>query len=123
MLGPTRAGGGGVAEGTNCEGTNMVTWKRTLRTSSSERFTAVRDGQDVAMVDLHYLQAGQVAGTVVLFESGPMAEDSIPDLLASLDEEMLPDVDQGLGTLSYTVVSGKMLGSYEAGSGEDADGE
>lgn len=100
----------------------MVTWKRTLRTGSSERFTAVRDGQDVALVDLHYLASGRVAGTVILLDSGPMVEESIPDLLASLDEEMLPDVDQGLGTLAYTVVSGKVLGSYEAGVG-DEDGQ
>jgi hypothetical protein len=30
-------------------------WKRTLRTASSERFLAQREGKDVAAVDLHYL--------------------------------------------------------------------
>lgn len=44
----------------------MMIWKRTLRTSSSERFLATRDGKDVAAVDLHYLANGTVSGTVVL---------------------------------------------------------
>ena len=42
-----------------------LTWKRTLRTASSERFLAQRDGKDVAAVDLHYLASGTVAGTVI----------------------------------------------------------
>ena len=34
-----------------------LSWKRTLRTASSERFFAQRGGDDVAAVDLHYLEA------------------------------------------------------------------
>ena len=30
----------------------MISWKRTLRTASSERFLAQREGKDVAAVDL-----------------------------------------------------------------------
>jgi hypothetical protein len=49
-----------------------LTWKRTLRTPSSERFLAQRGGNDVAAVDLHYLTNGTIAGnltyTVVLGE-------------------------------------------------------
>ena len=45
-----------------------LTWKRTLRTASSERFLAIRDGKDLAAVDLHYLTNGTVAGTVNLVE-------------------------------------------------------
>lgn len=37
----------------------------------------------------------------------------MPDLLASLDDDMLPNVDQSLGNLFYTVVMGETLGSYE----------
>ena len=36
----------------------MMSWKRTLRTASSERFLLQRDGQDAAAVDLHYLANG-----------------------------------------------------------------
>ena len=39
-----------------------LTWKRTLRTPSSERFLAIRDGKDLAAVDLHYLTNGTIAG-------------------------------------------------------------
>jgi len=36
----------------------MISWKRTLRTASSERFLAQREGKDVAAVDLHCLASG-----------------------------------------------------------------
>jgi hypothetical protein len=45
-----------------------LTWKRTLRTASSERFLAQRDGKDLAAVDLHYLANGTVAGTVIILK-------------------------------------------------------
>jgi len=45
-----------------------LTWKRTLRTASSERFLAQRGGNDVAAVDLHYLTNGTVAGTVIILK-------------------------------------------------------
>jgi hypothetical protein len=41
----------------------MLTWKRTLCTTSSERFLAQREGKDVVAVDLHYIANGTVAGT------------------------------------------------------------
>ena len=89
-------------------------WKRTLRTASSERFLALRDGQDVAAVDLHHLGNGTVAGTVVLLESAGWQEADVPALLQSLDEDFLPDVDLDQGNLTYTVVVGRVLGNYEA---------
>ena len=36
----------------------MICWKRTLRTASSERFLAQREGKDVAAFDLHCLASG-----------------------------------------------------------------
>jgi hypothetical protein len=36
------------------------------------------------------------------------------ELLASLDEDFLPDVDLGFGNIDYTVVIGEVLGDYEA---------
>ena len=50
----------------------MLSWKRTLRTASSERFLAQREGKDVAAVDLHYLASGTVAGTMILLKDGGM---------------------------------------------------
>jgi hypothetical protein len=92
----------------------MLTWKRTLRTASSERFLAQRGGRDVAAVDLHYLTNGTVTGTVILLKDAEWKESDVPVLLGSLDEDFLPDVDLDHGNLNYTVVLGEVLGNYEA---------
>ena len=92
----------------------MITWKRTLRTASSERFLAQRDGRDTAAVDLHYLSNGTVAGTVILLKDAEWREADVHALLGSLDDEFLPDVDLEHGNLTYTVVVGEVLGNYEA---------
>jgi hypothetical protein len=89
-------------------------WKRTLRTTSSERFLAQREGKDVAAVDLHYLASGTVAGTVILLKDAGWKESDVPSLLGSLDEDFLPDVDLDHGNLNYSVVLGVVLGTYEA---------
>ena len=92
----------------------MITWKRTLRTTSSERFLAFRNNTEVAAVDLHYLANGTVTGTVILLKSADWKETDIQPLLSSLDEDFLPDVDLAQGSLTYTVVTGEVLGNYEA---------
>ena len=91
-----------------------MNWKRTLRTSSSERFLAFKDGREAAAVDLHYLANGTVSGTVILLRDAGWKEADVPQLLASLDENFLPDVDLAHGTLTYTVVLGDVLGNFEA---------
>lgn len=95
----------------------MIIWKRTLRTSSSERFLAAREGKDVAAVDLHFLANGTVAGTVILLKDAGWKEADVPALLQSLDEDFLPDVDLQHGTLTYTVVVGEVMGNFEATEG------
>jgi hypothetical protein len=91
-----------------------LTWKRTLRTPSSERFLAIRDGKDLAAVDLHYLANRTVAGTVIILKSSGLKDADIEPLLSSLDDEFLSDVDLEHGNLSYTVVLGEVLGNWEA---------
>ncbi|NQX02364.1 hypothetical protein HQ447_17030 [bacterium] len=91
-----------------------LSWKRTLRTPSSERFLALREGHDVAAVDLHYLANGTVAGTVIILKGSKLDESNIQELLSSLDEEFLPDVDLAEGNLTYTVVLGEVLGNWDA---------
>jgi len=91
-----------------------ITWKRTLRTPSSERFLAQRDGKDVAAVDIHYLANGHASGTVVLLREAGWKEEDVPGMLSSLDDNFLPDVDLTLGTLTYTVVIGEVMGNFEA---------
>ena len=99
----------------------MMSWKRTLRTASSERFLLQRDGQDAAAVDLHYLANGTVSGTVILLKSAGWTEAEIPKLLKSIDDDFLPDVDLERGTLTYTVVLGELIGVFEAEPSDDAD--
>lgn len=91
-----------------------LSWSRTLRTSSSERFLAQRSGVDVAAVDLHYLANGTIAGTVIILQESGLGESNIQELLSSLDDQFLPDVDLDHGNLSYTVVRGEVLGNWEA---------
>ena len=100
----------------------MMQWKRTLRTTSSERFLLLRDGKEAAAVDLHYLASGTVSGTVILLKSAGWTEDEIPKLLKSFDEDFLPDVDLEHGTLAYTVVMGELIGVFEASEAEDDAG-
>ena len=92
----------------------MMQWKRVLRTPSSERFLAIKDGHDAAAVDLHFLPDGKVAGTVIVLEGSGIDEAHIPELLHSLDDEFLPGVDLGSGQLTFTIVLGRVLGNYEA---------
>lgn len=68
---------------------NLV-WKRTLRTQSSERFLATRDGKEAAAVDLHYLGNGTVSGTVILLKDAGWQDADVPALLQSLDEDFCP---------------------------------
>lgn len=91
----------------------MLVWKRTLRTMTSERFLCLRDGREIAAVDMHYLEGGQAAGTVVLLEDAGLSEADVPQLLHSLDDDMLPGVDMDTGNLMFTVVRGVVLGNYE----------
>jgi hypothetical protein len=99
----------------------MITWKRMLRTASSERFLAVRNGKEIAAVDLHFLDRA-TAGTVVLYADAGIQDRDVPALLASLDEDLLPGVDLESGTLTFTVVRGEVLGNFEATADDDSAG-
>lgn len=92
---------------------NLV-WKRTLRTPSSERFLAMRDGKEAAAIDLHYLANGTVSGTVILLKDAGWKEQDIQHLLSGFDEEFLPDVDLAHQNLTYTVVMAEVMGNFEA---------
>jgi hypothetical protein len=91
----------------------MIVWKRTLRTASSERFLASREGADVAAVDLHYLGNGSVAGTLIVLRDARLEEAAIAELLKRLDEDYLPDVDLAHGNVTFTVVMGEVLANFE----------
>ncbi len=90
-----------------------IQFTRTLRTSSSERFLIHADsGKDVAALDLHYLDLQRVVGTLIVVDSSAISEDKVPDLLREIDENLLPDASLEDGKLSFTVVSGKIIGTF-----------
>ena len=97
-----------------------IHWKRTLRTSSSERFLGIDNEKEIAAADIHYLSNGQVAGTMILLEEsapgGTWTESMIMEVLRSLDDGYLPEVDVDAGNLNYTVVVANVLGNYEGTS-------
>lgn len=98
----------------------MIRWKRALRTTSSERFVALRGPRAVATADLHYPMDGRVVGLVVLDEGAGWTEEQIPDLLATLNEDLLPGVDTSRGSLSLMVVIGEVVGQSESAAGDSA---
>jgi len=87
---------------------------RLLRTPASERFLIRLRDDDVASLDLHYLQDLTVQATLVLFEGSSIAEPDVPDLLNQIDEVLLPEARLDDRTLSFTVVVGRVLGAFSA---------
>lgn len=98
-----------------------LTWQRTLRTPSSERFLATLAGEEVAATDLHFLRDGTVAGTVILLRRRNWTEDDIQAVLAGLDEAFLPDVDLRQNNLTFTVVVGDVLGNFDASASQQSE--
>jgi hypothetical protein len=109
---PCCIGSHGYRSSTHPSSVKNITWKRTLRTPSSERFLALYHGKEAAAVDLHYLPQGNISGTVIVLQSSGLKESEIPTLLSSLDDEFLPAgaknpitlkliyLDQGTGNFS-----------------------
>ena len=48
-----------------------------------------------------------------LLEGGGLSEAEVPELLKSLDDDFLPGVDLGSGSLVFTVVVGRLVGNFE----------
>ena len=51
---------------------------------------------------------------MIVLEDSRLSENDIPTLLRSLDEDFLPGVDAREGSLTYTVVIGRVLGNWES---------
>jgi hypothetical protein len=86
---------------------------RTLRTNSSERFILqAKEGEDSAVLDLHYLASGNVAGTLILFENGGILDSEVPDILNYIDEVLLPEVNIEHHRVAFSVVRGRVIGDF-----------
>jgi hypothetical protein len=86
---------------------------RTLRTQSSERFILQAvEGEDSAVVELHYLPSGNVAGTLIIFEGAGLANVEIHELLQKIDEMLLPEISVEHHKVSFTAVRGQVVGDF-----------
>jgi hypothetical protein len=85
---------------------------RVLRTASSERHILKLEAREIGAVDLHYLADGRVAATVILLEEGGSAESDVSEILKYIDDELLPEVSVEEDNLVFTIVRGRLLGSY-----------
>jgi hypothetical protein len=94
-----------------------IDYVRALRTSQSERFVVRKAGVDSGLVELHYLANGTVQGTLIVFEGAGISEPDIPAVLTHIDEVLLPEVSFDDRKLLFTVVVGRVHGSYEAQPG------
>ena len=71
-----------------------------------------RADSDIAALEIHYRDDGRVEATLIVFD-GMLEESEIPDLLVHVDEVLLPDVSLDDKKLIFTVVSGRILGTFE----------
>ncbi len=86
---------------------------RTLRTPSSERFILqAKEGEDSAVVELHYLPSGNVAGTLIVFEGAGLANVEIHELLRQVDEMLLPEISVEHHKVTFTAVRGSIVGDF-----------
>jgi hypothetical protein len=96
---------------------------RALRTATSERFILqAKQGEDSAVLDLHYLASGNIAGTLIIFEKGSFTEAMLPDLLQYIDEVLLPEVSIEHHKVSFTAVRGHVVGNFAPHSTDEQKG-
>ena len=90
-----------------------IEFTRVLRTPSSERYLLHIDGvgDDLAL-DLHYLQDGSVAGTLIVLDEKYASEATVVEIVERIDKILLPSVSLEEGNLSFTVVKGSLIGSF-----------
>lgn len=86
---------------------------RTLRAPSSERFLIQSEtGQDLAGLDVHYLENTSVAGTLIILNDAFTNEVEIEALLQFVDESLLPMASLDEKNLSFTVLRGQVVGQF-----------
>lgn len=76
---------------------------------------------DFAALDLHYLPDATVQGTVVILDGSGFLEEEIPELLQHIDEILLPEVRLDHKNLTFTVVAGRILGSFTSEGSQPSD--
>jgi hypothetical protein len=72
-----------------------------------------RGDSDIAALEIHYLNDGTVQATMIAFE-GMVQDSEISSLLVHIDEVLLPEVSLDDKKLMFTVVTGRVVGAFEA---------
>jgi hypothetical protein len=92
-----------------------IGFTRVVRTSSSERYLLHIDGVgDDAALELHYLDDGSVAGTLIVLDKQYAGKDTVAEIIEEIDKVLLPSVSVEEGNLHFTVVKGSLIGSFTA---------
>ena len=92
-----------------------VRFTRAIRTASSERYLIHIDGEgDDAVLELHYLDGGTVAGTLIVLDKKYASKEAVADILQEADRLLLPTASLDSGNLVFTVVKGSVIGEFKA---------
>lgn len=92
-----------------------VRFTRAIRTSSSERYLVHIDGEgDDAVLELHYLDNGTVAGTLIVLDKKYASKEASAEILQEADRLLLPTASLDEGNLIFTVVKGQIVGEFKA---------
>ena len=89
-----------------------IEFVRTLRTPYSERFLLVKNGIDVGALDIHYRLDGTAAATLIILEDSTIPDAELPALLTKIDEVLFPEISVVEKNLFFTVVRGKVIGTF-----------
>lgn len=92
-----------------------VRFTRAIRTSSSERYLIHIDGEgDDAVLELHYLDDGTVAGTLIVLDKKYASKEASAEILQEADRLLLPNASLDAGNMIFTVVKGTIIGEFKA---------
>ncbi|MFO0819591.1 MAG: hypothetical protein U1A77_16710 [Pirellulales bacterium] len=92
-----------------------VRFTRAIRTSSSERYLVHIDGKgDDAVLELHYLDNGTVAGTLIVLDKKYASKEASAEILQEADRLLLPTASLDEGNMIFTVVKGQIVGEFKA---------
>jgi len=93
----------------------QVRFTRAIRTATSERYLIHIDGQgDDAVLELHYLDNGTVAGTLIVLDKQYASKEATALILQEADRLLLPTASLDSGNLVFTVVKGTVIGEFKA---------
>jgi hypothetical protein len=100
---------------------HITTIIRLLRTPYSERVLLQRDQEDIGALDVHYPSPEKAIATLTLFDSASVPDEDVVALLQQLDENLLPGVQLDDDSLQFTVVRGRVVGTFSPAALERAD--